>query len=247
MRSAPHAHTWAHSQRKPWAPSTRGWVLPVLLLLMALMGTLVLSLWRSAITRESLARADADRLQARQAARALIREAQRDIQASTPESRHSPGAEGSTQAFYPRDMADWPRLTARLQHASGLACQQGICLSLTSPETGVATWVSRLSGAASPGQFMPRASGADSAFTQLYPGTAAYWVELLPFDTVNLSTSSRIEVTPGRPSLVYRITAYAQGRLAGTRVVQQVLWLANTQAPERANAPRVLQWREWLE
>jgi hypothetical protein len=94
---------------------------------------------------------------------------------------------------------------------------------------------------------VPRASGADLAIAQLYPGSAAYWVELLAFDSASASASSRIDVTPGNPPLVYRITAYVQGRLPGTRVVQQVLWLANTAAPERANAPRVLQWREWLE
>ena len=224
----------------------RGLVVPTLLLLMALMASLVLSLWRSAITREALAGADADRLQARQAARALIREAQQDILASSPSSRHAPGPEGSTQAFFPPDATTWPTLMNRLQPSGALPCQQGICLSLPSANNAVSTWSARLSGSASPGQFVPRAAGADAMYTQLYPGTAAYWVEVMPFDNASAAASSHIDVTPGNPPLVYRITSYAQGRLPGTQVVQQVLWLANTLAPDRANAPRVLQWREWL-
>jgi hypothetical protein len=94
---------------------------------------------------------------------------------------------------------------------------------------------------------VPHSSGSDNAFAQLYPGTAAYWVELQPFDNDSAAASARVDVTPGTTGLVYRITSYVQGRLPGTRVVQQVLWLASTNAPERAQAPRVLQWREWLE
>ena len=232
--------------RRTCPSRSRGLILPTLLLLMVLMGGVVLSVWRSAITRESLASADADRLQARQAARALIREAQQDILATTPETRHTPGPEGSTQAFFPQDLSAWPAFTARLQRAGGLACQQGICLSLPSTDASISTWATRLGGAANPGQFVPRASGIDTAVATLYPGTAAYWVEVMPFDSESVDASSRIDVTPGHPPLVYRITSYAQGRLPGTLVVQQVLWLANTNAPERANAPRVLQWREWL-
>ena len=237
-----------------WPPSAhnapgRGLVLPVLLLLMALMGWLAMSVWRSAITRESLANADADRLQARQAARALIREAQQDIQASTPDTRHSPGPEGSTQAFYPRDMTRWGEVVTRLQRQSGLSCLQGICLPLPPADPALSTWASRLSTAAWPGQFVPRpsSSGTDNAFAQLYPDAAGYWVELLPFDRESVGASSTVDATPGEPPLIYRITAYAQGRLPGTRVVQQVLWLSNTASPARAQAPRVLQWREWLE
>jgi hypothetical protein len=87
----------------------------------------------------------------------------------------------------------------------------------------------------------------ERAHAQLFPGTAAYWVELLPFDRETLDASLPIEVTPGDPALVYRITVYVQGRLPGTQVVQQVHWLSNTTAPARANAASVLQWREWLE
>jgi hypothetical protein len=226
-------------------PPARGLILPVLLLLMALMAGLVLNVWRSAIARESLAGADADRLQARQAARALIREAQQDILATAPEERHAPGPEGSTQAFFPRDMVAWPRLVERLQRPDGLPCQHGICLALPSADS-LSSWASRLSGAASPGQFVSRAAGSDLAFAQLYPGTAAYWVEVLPFDNDSKSASSHIDATPGPTPLVYRITSYALGRLPGTQVVQQVLWLSGTDAPDRVNAPRVLQWREWL-
>jgi Tfp pilus assembly protein PilX len=209
---------------------------------MALMSGAVLGLWRSAITREALSNADADRFQARQAARALVREAQRDILSSTPSSRHAPGPDGSPDAFYPRDALAWQSLLTRLQRPSGLPCLQGICLALPVSETPLSTWVARLPQAAVTGQFAPRLNPSDTgnALAQLYPGTAAYWVELLPFDTESRATSSRIDV-------VYRITAYAQGRLPGTRVLQQVLWLANTHAPERAQAPRLLQWREWLE
>ncbi len=226
--------------------SARGFTLPVLLLLLALMSGLVLSLWRSAITREAMAGADADRLQARLAAHALIREAQQDILASTPDTRHTPGPAGSTQAFFPPDMAVWPTLMARLQGQGALPCQQGICLALPSVDTPVSSWASRLSGAASPGQFVSRAAGADPGVALRYPGTAAYWVEVMPFDSTTTTLSSQIDVTPGMPPLVYRITSYVQGRLPGTQVVQQVLWLANSQAPDRAHAPRVLQWREWL-
>lgn len=228
-------------------PRTRqGWTVPLLLLLMALMAGLVLSLWRSAITRESLAGADADRLQARQAARALIREAQQDILAQAPALRHGPGPEGSTQAFFPPDASDWPLLLTRLQALGDLPCQQGICLPLPSTDITVSSWVSRLSGAASTGQFVPRSAGTESAFAQLYPGIAAYWVEVMRFESATMAASSQIDATPGHPPLVYRITSYATGRLPGTHVVQQVLWLASTSAPDRANAPRVLQWREWL-
>lgn len=233
----------------PWPPrqpSPRGMTLPILLLLMALMSGLVLSLWRSAITREALASADADRLQARQAARALLREAQQDIIANAPDSRHAPGPEGSSQAFFPQDATAWPLLKNRLQRLGGLPCLQGICLALPNADLAISLWASRLAGAARPGQFVPRATGTESVYTQLYPGTAAYWVEIMPFDSESASASSSIDLTPGNPPLVYRITSYVQGRLPGTQVVQQVLWLSSTNAPNRANAPRVLQWREWL-
>ena len=233
----------------PASMLTRGAALPWVLLLTALMGSLTLNVWRSAITREALANADADRLQARQAARALIREAQQDILALLPDTRHAPGPEGSQQAFYPRDMTAWRELVTRLQRQPGVPCLRGICLALPVVEPSLGTWSSRLPVAATPGQFVARASGdtADPAFTQLYPGAAAYWVEVLPFDPDSAAISSHIDTVPADPSLVYRITAYVQGRWPGTRVVQQVLWLSATAAPERANAPRVLQWREWLE
>jgi len=225
--------------------SAQGFTLPVLLLLLTLMSGLVLSLWQSAITREALAGADADRLQAQQAAHALVREAQQDILANTPDTRHTPGPAGSSQAFFPQDMSAWPTAMTRLQGLGALPCQQGICLSLPSTDTPVSSWASRLSGAASPGQFVPRAAGTAPLVAQLYPGSAAYWVEVMPFDIATSAISSRVDVTPGMPPLVYRITSYVQGRLPGTQVVLQVLWLANTQAPDRAHAPRVLQWREW--
>ncbi len=236
--------------RCPACPlSARGMALPVLLLLMALMASLVLNLWGSAITRETLAGADADRLQARQAARALIREAQQDILATATDSRHTPGPQGATQAFFPQSISAWPILIDRLQALGALPCQQGICLSMPSTDSTLGTiglWASRLAGAASPGQFVPRTAGSAPLVGQLYPGTAAYWVEVMPFDSTSTAAASLIEWTPGTPPLVYRITSYAQGRLSSTQVVQQVLWLANTHAPDRANAPRVLQWREWL-
>jgi len=227
----------------------RGAALPVLIVLMALMSALVSSVWRSAITRESLAQADADRLQARQAARALIREAQRDIQAPTPDLRHSPGPSGSIHAFFPRERQEWSELVSRLQPLPGLPCQQGICLALPVAEPAGVIWSSRLSAAATPGQFVarPLSSGSDRAMAQLFPATAVYWVEVLPFNSETAAASALIDVTPGDTALIYRITAYAQGAWPGTRVVQQVLWLASTSAPERAQASRVLQWREWLE
>ncbi len=252
MRHTPGAgqrFPWTPAQRRANGPSARGMTMPELLLLMALMSSLVLNLWRSAITREALAGADADRLQARQAARALIREAQQDILTTSPNTRHTPGAEGSTQAFFPQTLSVWPTLTARLQGLGALPCQDGICLSMSNADSTASTvglWTSRLSGAASPGQFVPRVAGTDPLVAQLYPGTAAYWVELMPFDSATAADASLVEVTPGIPPLVYRITSYAQGRLPGTQVVQQVLWLATTNAPHRGNAPRVLQWREWL-
>ena len=252
MRRTPGAgqrFPWTSAQRRANGPSARGMTMPVLLLLMALMASLVLNLWRSAITREALAGADADRLQARQAARALIREAQQDILSTSPNSRHTPGAEGSTQAFFPQTLSAWPTLTARLQGLGALPCQEGICLSLSNADNSASTvglWTSRLSGAASPGQFVPRVAGTDPLVAQLYPGTAGYWVEVMPFDSGTTAISAQVDATPGLPPLVYRITSYVQGRLPGTQVVQQVLWLANTQAPDRANASRVLQWREWL-
>ena len=231
------------------ALASRGVVLAWVLVLMALMSSATLSLWRSAIVREALSHADADRFQTRQAARALIREAQRDILGDTPPTRHTPGPEGSTSAFYPRDSSAWQALIARLQRQPGLPCLQGICLALPVGESPLSTWGTRLSVAALTGQYATRLDLVDASLVlaQLYPGTAAYWVEILPFDTATRSASSRIDVTPGEPPLVYRITAYAQGRLPGTRVLQQTLWLANTASPERANAPRVLQWREWWE
>lgn len=225
---------------------SHGLVLPVLLMLMALMGVLVTSLWRSAITRESLAQADADRLQARQAARALIREAQQDIVSPLPGTRHTPGPEGASHVFYPADMRSWPDLVSRLQRQPDLPCLQGICLSLPTAEPALGVWRARLAGAALPGQFVPPASGSDRARAQLFAGTAAYWVELLPFDRDTSSASTLIEA-PGDPPLVYRITVFIQGRLPGTQVLQQLTWLRNTAAPARANAARVLQWREWLE
>lgn len=239
-RALAHAH--AHTLSR-----ARGLVLPVLLVLMALMGVLVTSLWRSAITRESLAQADADRLQSRQAARALIREAQQDIVSPLPGTRHTPGPEGASHGFYPADLGSWPALVTRLQRQPDLPCLQGICLSLPTVEPALGVWRSRLSGAALPGQFVPPASGSEHARAQLFPGTAAYWVELLPFDRDTSSASTPIEVAPGDPSLVYRITVFVQGRLPGTQVLQQLTWLSNTASPERANAARVLQWREWLE
>jgi len=249
MRRIPRAGQQRLGWRKGsfgWRCCVRGFALPVLLLLMSLMGSLVLSLWRSAITREALAGADADRLQARQAARALIREAQQDILATTPDSRHTPGPDGSNQAFFPQDMSVWPSLMARLQGRGALPCHQGICLAMPSADTTVSSWIARLSAAASPGQFVRRAAGSDPLTAQLYPGTAGYWVEVMPFDSGTTAISAQIDATPGLPPLVYRITSYVQGRLPGTQLVQQVLWLANTQAPDRANASRVLQWREWL-
>lgn len=241
----PSQHTWGD---RLGSPPSRGMALPWVILLLALMGALVLNVWRSAITREALASADADRLQARQAARALIREAQRDILASTPAPRHTPGPEGSTQAFYPRDMTAWRELATRLQRQAGMPCLQGICLALPVADSPLSTWNSRLAVAATPGQFVPNTSpDADTLFTQLYPADAAYWVEVLPFDVDSVAASAHVDQTPGDPPVVYRITTYAQGRWPGTRVVQQLLWLANTSAPERAHAPRVLQWREWLE
>ena len=93
---------------------------------------------------------------------------------------------------------------------------------------------------------MREAAAADVLSKGITSTQYAYWVEVMPFDSTSAAAASRIEWTPGTPPLVYRITSYAQGRLSSTQVVQQVLWLANTHAPDRANAPRVLQWREWL-
>jgi len=137
------------------------------------MASMVLNLWGSAITRETLAGADADRLQARQAARALIREAQQDILATTPDSRHTPGPQGSTQAFFPQSISAWPTLIDRLQALGALPCQQGICLSMPSADSTLGTiglWASRLAGAASPGQFVPRTVGFCTLGRAVVPG-----------------------------------------------------------------------------
>ena len=233
----------------------RGFALPLILILMALMTLTTQGLWRTAWTREAMAHADADLLQTRQAARALLDEALRDISATEPASRHSPGGVDDLRVFFPNTWDEWGHLERRLHSTSPpLPCAQGICLALPVGARPLQDWQSRLAVGALAGQFTASASGASSsdATGHLHRGTAVYWVEVLPFDTASADRSRAIDRLPGEPPLVYRVTAYAQGRLAGTRVLQQMLWLRsadNTGSTPAAPGERghVLSWQEWME
>lgn len=235
---------------------------PLILVLMALMTLGVHGLWRTATHRELLAQADADLLQTRIAAHALLNEAQRDILDSWPATRHSPGSPDAIQAFFPRSQQEYDALASRLKTNPAAPCQQGICLAL--PEDGPpwVRWQSRLDLAASPGEFIT--IGTTTPFPEvatrqpvdptpgrLYQGRGGYWIEVLPFDMSTAPASVTIDRIPA-PAFVYRITALAQGRLSGTRVLQQMLWLRSTTSetsvaePEPTGGPRVLSWLEWL-
>jgi len=235
--------------------SRRGFALPLILIVMALMTLTTQGLWRTAWTREAMAHADADLLQTRQAARALLDEALRDISATEPAWRHGPGVVGDSRAFFPNTWDEWEQLERRLQSTSPeMPCAQGICLALPVAARALQDWQARLAVGATAGQFTASASAASTsaATGHLHRGTAVYWVEVLPFDTASADRSRAIDRVPDEPPLVYRVTAYAQGGLAGTRVLQQMLWLRSIghtgltpAAP--SNLGHVLSWQEWME
>lgn len=258
-------HTQPGSRLHPLEKERRrGFAMPLLLILMTLMTLTVQGLWRTAWSRESMSRTDADLLQTRQAARALIQEALRDIMATEPPWRHQAGSVDEDRVFFPQSMTEWEQLAQRFKKASTpLPCTQGICLVLPVGTHPMQDWQARRSVGANTGAFIPSPTGVSTgpATGILHRGTAVYWVEILPFDSASASLSSIVAPVPDTPPLVYRVTAFAQGGQAGTRVLQQLLWLRSSSAlslssvgsgsTAESNDPigsgHVLSWQEWLE
>lgn len=224
----------------------------VFVVLVMVLLTTLLVLWasRSALLNEMVTGNDSDYQRALEAAHALVRDAQMDIQgiradgtpctadATAQCRRWGQFDKAANQSYYPESESEMQDMQAALNDDSP-PCVAGICAPITTltenaasasaPSTEFWTDKSRLATmrkkAAHYGDYTGATAGTvGNPLLVKSADKAWYWVELLPYD---MGSAMRSRGPAGRfapdasSPFVYRITAVAQGIKSGTQAVVQ--------------------------
>lgn len=218
----------------------RGVALLVVMVMVLLAGLLLTGALRTAWLNALIVGTEADHQRAFENARALLRDAEFDIQGRNavgepcrPDAdlegscrRRGPAALAAGEAWFPQDgPAEFEPVRSRLLTGTP-SCLKGICV----PEQVQAEfWLSpkgeldkMKAVAAHYGEF----SGAPSvsATNALLERSGWYWVEVLPFDIASPMPAGAEDLRPDAANpYIYRITAIAEGRKPTTRAVLQAL------------------------
>ena len=211
------------------------------IVMVVLLLSMLLVLWssRTALFNELLTGTDSDYQRALEAAQAMVRDAEFDIQGQKPDGSacsgsfcRSPSIDASQgQAFYPESANDFQDLDAALS-ATTPSCAAGIC---TANNVAAEFWTTTkaLSAMKASGATYGRYTGAlagdvGNPLLRANVDTKAwYWVEVLPYDTASAITAGPAQTfapDSTRPN-IYRITAVAQGLKSGTQAVVQSVFV----------------------
>lgn len=211
--------------------------------MVVLLLSMLLVLWssRTALFNELLTSTDSDYQRAFEAAQAMVRDAEFDIQGQKPDGSACSGSfcrppvidSSQGQAFYPENASDLQDLDAALA-SSTPSCAAGICTAtnLTAEFWTTATALNAMkSSAATYGQHTGAQTGdVGNPLLRVNTGADAkawYWVEVLPYDTASaISAGPAQTFAPDstQPS-IYRITAVAHGLKPGTQAVVQSVFV----------------------
>jgi|KBSMisStaDraftv2_1062788.scaffolds.fasta_scaffold220053_2 type IV pilus assembly protein PilX len=214
----------------------RGIALFVVLVMVLLTTLLVLGSSRIALINEMATGIDSDHQRTLEAAQAMLRDAEFDIQGLQSDGSPCEGAgcrawgvldAAGGRAFYPTDASELRDLQAALG-ARSPSCAAGICVTdrvLPQFWTEAAALAEMKKVAASHGAYTTgqSASGGNPLLASGEAQQAWYWVELLPYDTATATHGGSAEALApdSETPFVYRITAIAQGLRAATQTVLQ--------------------------
>jgi hypothetical protein len=181
------------------------------MVVLALTSLAALLAWRNLWVNELGLNAEADQLRTQHKAEAMMAIARLDIlgisvfnnKEDARQLRHAPGLPTQTHAFFPNSSDEYDVLRQRLRNND---CSAGICArdTLDAKTSQAHYWQAQTETAMAVGA--PDAPYSDNS--------AWYWVEVFPPS----DASKR----------VYRITALAQGMMAGSTTVLQGIWVRDT-------------------
>jgi type IV pilus assembly protein PilX len=213
------------------------------IVMVVLLLSMLLVLWssRTALFNELLTSTDSDYQRALEAAQAMVRDAEFDIQGQKPDGSACSGSfcrapvidASQGQAFYPENASDLHDLDAALA-ARNPSCAAGICTATNFAAdfwTTAAALNAMKASAATYGQYTGAQTGdIGNPLLRAHTGTAAkawYWVEVLPYDiasAISAGPAQAFAPDSTQPS-IYRITAIAQGLKPGTQAVLQSVFV----------------------
>lgn len=213
---------------------SRGFSLVVVMVTLLLCSLLAVAGLRAARLSEQLAGSDSDHQRAREAAHALLRDAEADIRGLGPDGApcrigcrpSGPIDIDAGQVSYPSKLAEWQDLRARLG-ARRPSCAAGICVP---DRVSPGFWADRQAleemkkVAAAYGAHTGARPHADAPLLAAGPPQRAwYWVELLPYDMSSAFEGgvSGAFAPDDQTPFLFRITAVAQGLRRGTQAVLQ--------------------------
>ena len=224
-------------------PRFRQQGIALFIVMVVLLLSMLLVLWssRTALFNELLTGTDSDYQRALEAAQAMVRDAEFDIQGQKPDGSACNGSScrppivdaSQGQAFYPESANDFQDLDAALS-ARTPSCVAGICTStnLAAEFWTTATALSAMKdSAATYGRYTGAQTGdVGNPLLRANAGADAkawYWVEVLPYDTASAIAAGPAQTfapDSTRPN-IYRITAVAQGLKPGTQAVVQSIFV----------------------
>ena len=226
-------------------PGQRGVALFIVIVLILL--GMLLALWasRSALFNEMIVGNDADYQRAFEAAQALLLDAELDIRgeradgsACQPDTgRPSVCRSGNGITTFPLETKEVQPLLATLGSEAGTGCRHALCTKRTgkqdfwnnSDSSQPPTLAQMMAAGARYGQYTGAVAGARSnpILSRKDDGTGGwYWIEILVHDPNAGNSGLIVNARPllplhMAPQVLYRVTALARGRKAGTQVVLQ--------------------------
>ena len=243
----PPRHTARFARR--WRRTRqRGAALMIVVVLALVSALMVLWGFRASVLNEALVGNDADYLRAFEAAQALIQDAELDIRGQRPDGRDCVAAatdgdicRRATDIWFIDEQQHMGTLIHQLS-AHTPACRQGICLKrigiqdFWNDEDTLNAMTASGVGARY-GQYTGAGTGSASNPILAQRGAREggwYWVEIMAYESEGVGGGVVGGDGPRKlalhlsPSLVYRITALARGRKAGTQVVLQSTYARQT-------------------
>lgn len=234
-------------------PRERGVALLVVMVALLLASIIVLGGMRTNYFNESLVGNESDYQRAYAAAEALIADAEADIRGVLPGNLPCStnidfvgcrNRFGGNLPFIPETTLDLDDVQARIPNFATLPCRQGICLISQDQTLGVSWWNVNLAAmtantrtpnaiAATYGEHTnitdqladnPLLGPDDDGVYQAW-----YWIEVMEFNVNQGALGNPVAANLPVPSVaqpfVYRITAVADGRRPGTRVVLRSIFV----------------------
>ncbi|CAB5656685.1 Tfp pilus assembly protein PilX [Delftia tsuruhatensis] len=245
MRRAPPLRHAQHDRPGPPPRRQQGIALFIVIVLVLL--SMLLALWasRSALFNELVVGNDADYQRAFEAAQALLLDAELDIRGERANgqaceddaSKPSVCRRGNTTARFPLEAKEVQPLLAFLDAQAGTKCRDALCAKRTGPQdfwnntdaSQGPTLAQMAAAGARYGQYTGAITGSNSnPILAEQGGTDGgwYWIEVLPHDPQAGNAGLVADARPllplhMAPQVLYRVTALARGRKAGTQVVLQ--------------------------